>query len=94
MRELRQNASRYLERVKQGESIEVTERGVPIAVLGPLPVKKKSLYDRLVAEGSITPAKGDLMEWLRENPPRLADPDHDGPTLAEIVIQQREDERY
>ncbi len=32
-RELRQHASRYLERVKAGETVEVTERGRLIALL-------------------------------------------------------------
>ncbi|CAN5464561.1 hypothetical protein BH20ACT19_BH20ACT19_09750 [soil metagenome] len=33
IRELRQNASRYLREVKRGETVEVTERGEPIARL-------------------------------------------------------------
>ena len=36
VRELRQNASRYLAKVKAGETIEVTERGVLVARLVPL----------------------------------------------------------
>jgi prevent-host-death family protein len=35
IRELRQNLSRYLERVKAGETIEVTERGKIVAALVP-----------------------------------------------------------
>ena len=91
VRELRQNASKYLDRVKQGESIEVTERGVPVAVLGPVPAEKVSLVDRLIAEGRMTPAKHDLIEWLEKNPPIPADPDYDGPTATEILMQMRED---
>ena len=94
MRELRQNASKYLDRVKQGESIEVTERGVPVAVLSPVPVEKVSLVDRLIAEGRLTPAKHDLTEWLEQHPPIPADPDYDGPTATEILIQMREEERF
>ncbi len=37
IRELRQNASRYIQLVKEGETIEVTDRGVPVACLTPLP---------------------------------------------------------
>ena len=91
MRELRQNASKYLDRVKRGESIEVTERGVPIAVLGPVPEEKVSVVDRLIAEGRMTPAKHNLMEWLETNPPVQADPDYDGPTTAQILDELRED---
>jgi prevent-host-death family protein len=36
VRELRQNLSVYLRRVRRGESLEVTERGRPVAVLQPI----------------------------------------------------------
>ena len=35
VRELRQNLSVYLDRVKAGETLEVTEHGHPVARLGP-----------------------------------------------------------
>jgi prevent-host-death family protein len=60
VRELRQHASRYLARVKAGETIEVTERGRPVAVLAPLPA---SPWDEMVARGQVQPASrplGDL----------------------------------
>lgn len=37
VRELKQNLSAYLERAARGETIRVTDRGVPKAVLGPVP---------------------------------------------------------
>lgn len=37
IRELRQRASDYLRRVEAGETIEVTDRGRPIALLTPIP---------------------------------------------------------
>ncbi len=37
VRELKQQLSRYLERVARGETIRVTDRGVPKAILAPLP---------------------------------------------------------
>lgn len=57
MRELRQNASRYLERVRAGEPIEVSVRGEVVAVMTPVE-RSRSTYDRLVAEGRLTPASG------------------------------------
>lgn len=36
VRELRQNLSVYLRRVRRGESLEVTERGRPVATLQPI----------------------------------------------------------
>jgi prevent-host-death family protein len=68
VRELRQNLSVYLRRVKQGEPLEVTERGRPIAMLTPLPEPATAL-DRLVASGRASAPAGDLLD-LRPLPPR------------------------
>lgn len=59
IRELRQHASRYLERVKAGEVVEVTERGKLIALLVP-PTPAVASRDRLIASGRLIPAKGAL----------------------------------
>ncbi|MCY7411932.1 MAG: type II toxin-antitoxin system prevent-host-death family antitoxin [Salinibacterium sp.] len=91
VRELRQNASKYLGRVKQGESIEVTERGVPIAVIGPVPAVKKSRVQELIDQGLMTPGSGDFPAWLAANPPAPIDPDYSGPSLAQILDEQREE---
>ena len=48
--ELRQNLSVYLRRAEAGETLEVTQRGRAVAVLGPLPERAR-LLDRLVANG-------------------------------------------
>jgi prevent-host-death family protein len=58
VRELRQRASELLRRVEQGETIEVTDRGRPVALLSPPPAG--SPLDRLRALGEIDPATGDL----------------------------------
>ena len=91
VRELRQNASRYLERVKQGESIEVTERGVPIAVLGPVPTVKKTRIEELIEQGILIPGEGNLAEWLAAHPSERMDPNYDGPSTAQILHELRED---
>lgn len=57
VRELRQHASRYLDRVKAGESVEVTERGQLIALLVP-PDPAKTARERLISEGRLLPASG------------------------------------
>ena len=61
VRELRQNASEYLRRVQAGETIQITDRGVPIAILAPIP-RPMTKLDQLIAQGKATPAKGDLLE--------------------------------
>lgn len=91
VRELRQNASRYLERVKHGESIKVTERGVPIAVLGPVPVVKKTRIEELIEQGILIPGEGNVGEWLAAHPPEPMDPNYDGPSTAQILDELRED---
>ena len=57
IRELRQRASELLRQVERGESIEITDRGRPVAVLSPLP--PGSPYRRMVAEGEIARASCD-----------------------------------
>lgn len=58
IRELRQRASELLRRVEAGETIEVTDRGRPVAVLAPLP--EGEALERLRAAGDVTPAAGSL----------------------------------
>ena len=54
VRELRQNLSVYLDRVKAGESLTVTERGAEVARLVPVPAGSSTI-DRLIAEGRARP---------------------------------------
>jgi prevent-host-death family protein len=61
VRELRQNLSRYLRLVAEGERFEVTEHNLPVAVLGPLPSRSSAL-ERMISEGRIVPARLDLTE--------------------------------
>jgi len=51
--ELRQNLSRYLRRVEQGERLLVTDHNRPVAELGPPPSTGRAL-DRLIAEGRVS----------------------------------------
>lgn len=50
--ELRQNLSRYLRRVAEGERLIVTDRNQAVAELGPPPSTGAAL-DRLIAEGRV-----------------------------------------
>ena len=60
VRELRQNLSVYLRRVKAGESLEVKERGHRVAVLVPA-TAHASVLDRLIVAGRATAAKRDIL---------------------------------
>ena len=85
VRELRQNLSVYLDRVKAGETLEVTEHGQPVAQLGPRPAKPTSIMDRLISEGRVTPAKHGHKDL--PPPPKIA-----GRPLSEIVIEMRDED--
>ncbi len=50
VRELRQDASKLLARVKAGETIEITEHGKPIALLTPV---RESEWERAITLGLI-----------------------------------------
>jgi prevent-host-death family protein len=84
IRELRQNASRYLERVKAGEVVEVTERGKLIALLvSPTPVVASR--DRLIATGRLIPARG-VLEIPKHR--HVSNPEK---TASQTLTEQRED---
>ena len=63
VRELRQNLSVYLKRVLKGETLEVTDRGVPVAIFAPLP-KDSSALDSLLALGKATRPEGKLLDVI------------------------------
>ncbi len=89
IRELRQNASQYIRLVKAGETIEVTERDVPVALLTPLPKggEKKSRRDELIEQGLLLPGQGD---WRRLKP---VEPEPGMKPASQILAEMREDER-
>ena len=87
VRELRQNLSVYLDRVKAGETLEVTEHGQPVARLMPRPAEHMSIVDRMIAEGRITPATGD--HRMIPPPPKIP-----GRPLSEILREMRDEERW
>lgn len=53
VRELRQRASELLRLVQQGETVEITDRGRPVALLSPLP--QGTPLEQLRAGGEIDP---------------------------------------
>jgi prevent-host-death family protein len=58
VRELRQRASELLRRVEAGETIEVTDRGRPVALLAPIP--SAGPLERLRAAGEVSRSPGEL----------------------------------
>ena len=90
VRELRQNLSVYLRRIKEGETLEVTEHGHAVARLTPIPRQELSPLERLIADGRVTPPQGDLMDIVRNLPPVAP---LEGPSLTEVLLRMREEER-
>lgn len=87
VRELRQNASRYLALVKAGETVEVTERGELVALLAP-PGGARSTRDRLVASGRLVPASSPSG---RLRAPRPAPIPAGEPTNQELLDAERDE---
>ena len=85
VRELRQNASRYLELVKAGETVEVTERGELIALLAP-PGASRSTRDRLIASGRLVPAASPSGRLRAPRPLPIGDGE---PTNQELLDAER-----
>lgn len=79
VRDLRNHLSRYLDRVRGGEELVVTDRGRAIARL--LPVGRERVLDRLIAEGVVTPA--------RQLKRRASAPIKAEGTVSELVADQR-----
>jgi prevent-host-death family protein len=86
VRELRQRASELLRRVEAGETIEVTDRGRPVAVLAPLTGQRP--IDRLKAAGHLVPSQHDLDDLP---PPLPLGPDQEPP--SHVLARLRRDER-
>lgn len=88
IRELNQQTSQILERVRAGETIEITDRGVPIAEIRPIG-REQSVLARLVAEGRLTPATIDpaVLQVLPKEP-------QDGVNVADWLAADREQERW
>ena len=83
IRELRENLRSYLDRVKEGDEVLVTERGEPVARLV-RPETHEVLRARLIREGTITPAKRPKQPIDRDKLPEMGPP-----FLSDIVIAMR-----
>jgi prevent-host-death family protein len=86
IRELRQRASEYLRRVEAGETLEVTDRGRPVALLSPIPAADP--LDQLRAAGEVSEPVGDL-----DDLPEPLDIPSGQPTPSAALAQLRSDER-
>ncbi|HEV2140395.1 MAG TPA: type II toxin-antitoxin system prevent-host-death family antitoxin [Candidatus Dormibacteraeota bacterium] len=86
VRELRQRASELLRRVEAGETIEVTDRGRPVAVLAPLP--EAGPLERLRSTGDVIPASRSLHDLPKPLP---LPPGKEAPST--VLARLRRDDR-
>ena len=89
VRDLRQNLSKYLDRVRAGARFEVTERGKPVALLVPLedaddPIAR--LEKRGIRVKRPTGRLEDLLPIPKLEPGQRP--------LSEVLEEMRSDERY
>jgi prevent-host-death family protein len=84
IRELRQRASELLRLVEAGETVEITDRGRPVAVLSPVP--SAGGLEGLRATGALAPASADFADL--PEPLQVA-----GPGPSEILAGLRNNER-
>jgi prevent-host-death family protein len=89
--ELNQQTAKVLERIKAGETLEISEYGKPIARLVPaVATTGVPLLDQLIAQGRAVPAAapGPI------SPTPLRDEQDDDVSLSDALAEMRADERY
>jgi prevent-host-death family protein len=88
--ELRQNLSRFLKLVADGDRIVVTDHNKPVAEIGP-PTSGMTKFERLIAQGIIEPAEDPtgFEDWEPLPPYKPGEK-----TLTEILLEMRDEERW
>ena len=87
IRELRQNLSVYVDRVKAGETLEVTEHKEPVALLTPVPKQAGSALERLYAQGRLLNLP--TLDLTKLPPPGTLPPG--SMSLAEALEEQKQE---
>jgi len=80
IRELRNNLSSYLDSVRSGDEVVVTDRGTAVARL--VPTTGGRALDRLIADGLVTPAVNRARRPLGNRVKAVG-------TVSELVAEQR-----
>ena len=85
IRDLKQNASAVVARVRAGDSLLVTDRGVPVARI--IPIGELTLDDRVAMGLATAPTVSfdELLESLPDEPPTTL--------LSDILDELRDDNR-
>ncbi len=86
LRELNQNPSKAVARVRAGESIVVTDRGRPVLRMVP-EIEDPSTLKRMISNGAVRPPAE------RGMPDLITDLAHEVESLSDLVIADRDKER-
>lgn len=86
IRALKQNASAVVALAASGEVVTITDRGRPVAQLGPIPERR---LDALVETGGARPARRPIDDLPAPRRRRRGQP-----TLTEVLDELRDAERY
>ena len=75
--DLKASLSEYVQRVRKGEAVMLTDRGIPVAKLVPLTVSEdgESALAELIRVGQIRPAEKKLSKRFLSRLPRVEDPE-------------------
>lgn len=89
--QLKARLSQFLDAVRQGEEIMVTDRGTPVARLAPVrgPVAEDARRDQLVRNGRLRPPRRPLPDGFWDRP-RPSDPEGRG---LFALLEEREEGR-
>ena len=90
VRELRHHAGRWLRRVAEGATYEITVRGDPVARLSPLG-PPSDILERLAADGHVTLATENLSDVMERTAPIEIPPGEQ--SASERLAELRRDER-
>jgi len=90
--ELKAGLSRYLERVKAGHEVLVTDRGQPVAKIVPIGTagRRGSRRARLVREGTLLPGRGRVRASLLRPPAGSA---AKGRAVLDALLEERREGR-
>ncbi len=81
IRELKARLSSFIDQVKSGEEIIVTEHGVEVAVIKAISIERQTIMS-LVKEGKA--------QWLGGKPKGLEGVKIKGKTISETILEERQ----
>jgi len=81
IRALKQNASQVVAQAAAGETVTISDRGRPVALMSPIPASRLAA---LIIAGRARPARRSVRDLGRPSP---------GPRLSHVLAAMREDDR-